>query len=72
MLIYICKILSLRYNLVSKAAGVSTSISVTKSSALSSALYSVAFNKLIQFVPQTLITQTLRSVTLAMHKKLSA
>ena len=59
-LIYICKIFSLHYNLVSKAAGVSTSISVTKSSALSSALYSVAFNKLvIQFVPQTLITQTL-------------
>ena len=52
-LIYICKILSLHYSLVSKAAGVSTSISVTKSSALSSALYSAAFNKLIQFVPQT-------------------
>ena len=56
---YICEILSLHYSLVSKAAGVSTSISVTKSGALSSALYSVAFSKLlIQFVPQTLITQT--------------
>ena len=57
-LIYICKTLPLLYSLGLKAAGVSTAVSVRKSSALGSTVYSAAFNKLIQFVPQTLITQT--------------